>query len=349
MQEEIDAAAALICGANRVAIYAGGGAIRSGADRVLTELAELLNAPVVTSCPGKGAIPGDHPLAFGTAFYGADPAVVAALEESEVGIVVGSKLGAQSTMDWRLAMPKRLIQIDIDPAELGRNYPAEVKVLGDARVAVEMLIDAVRAVGEPARRWEQAELDALRDTEAQRAVAGRANVAYAQALREALPRDGIITHDMTTMSYLCHRRFPVYEPRTYMSPHGYGTLGFSVPVAIGAKIGRPDREVVAVVGDGGYQFTMEELAVAVQHNVTLPVVIFNDSTYTAVKRGMDASGKYIGVDLVNPDYLALAQAYGIPGVRAESPEQLGKAIKEAQRRTGPTIIDTPIDSPKEVA
>jgi thiamine pyrophosphate-dependent acetolactate synthase large subunit-like protein len=134
-----------------------------------------------------------------------------------------------------------------------------------------------------------------------------------------------------------------------MSPHGYGTLGFSVPAAIGAKIGRPDREVVAVVGDGGYQFTMEELAVAVQHRVTLPVVIFNDSTYTAVKRGMDASGRYVGVDLVNPDYLDLARAYGIPGVRAESPEQLTQAIREAQRRTGPTIIDTPIASPKQVA
>jgi acetolactate synthase-1/2/3 large subunit len=349
MQEEIDAAAHLIHGANRVAIYAGGGAIKSGADGVLTELAELLDAPFITSCPGKGAIPGDHPLAFGTAFYGADPAVVAALDGSEVGIVIGSKLGAQSTMDWRLPMPKRLIQIDIDPTELGRNYPADVKVLGDARLAVEMLIDAVRAVGGPARRWERAERDALRDTREQRAVEGRQFVEFAQALREALPRDGILAHDMTTMSYLCHRRFPVYGPRTYMSPHGYGTLGFSVPAAIGAKIGRPDREVVAIVGDGGYQFTMEELAAAVQHKVTLPVVIFNDSTYTAVKRGMDASGKYIGVDLVNPDYLALATAYGIPGVRAQGPEQLVTAIREAQRRTGPTIIDTPIESPKQVA
>jgi thiamine pyrophosphate-dependent acetolactate synthase large subunit-like protein len=222
-------------------------------------------------------------------------------------------------------------------------------VLGDAHLAVEMLIDAVQAVGGPARRWEQAELDALRATPEQNAVEGRHLVEYAQALREALPRDGILTHDMTTMSYLCHRRFPVYAPRTYMSPHGYGTLGFSVPVAIGAKVGRPDREVVAVVGDGGYQFTMEELAVAVQHKVTLPVVIFNDSTYTAVKRGMDATGKYIGVDLVNPDYLDLAKAYGIPGVRAESPEALAKAIRDAQRRTGPTIIDTPIESPKQVA
>src|SRR5262249_15027854 len=154
--------------ANRVAIYAGGGVNVSGADKVLVELAELLDAPVITSCPGKGAIPGDHRLAFGTAFYGADPAVVSVLEGREVGIVVGSKLGAQSTMDGRLPMPKRLIHIDIDPAELGRNYPADVKVLGDARVAIEMLIDALRSVGGPAGRWEPDELEALRASDAQR-------------------------------------------------------------------------------------------------------------------------------------------------------------------------------------
>ena len=168
---------------------------------------------------------------------------------------------------------------------------------------------------------------------------------YITALRDALPRDGIITHDMTSLSYMCHREFPAYGGRTYLTPHGYGTLGFSVPAAIGAKLGQPDREVIAVCGDGGYQFTMEELAVAVQHEVTLPIVIFNDSTYTAVKHGMQKTGKYIGVDLVNPDYVKLADAYGIPGVRARDAGELATAIRDAQRRTGPTIIDTPIDPP----
>lgn len=349
MQEEIDAAARVIASAQRVVIYAGGGANQSGVAGVLTELAEALGAPVVTSTPGKGAIPGDHPLSFGVAFYGADPAILDLFGGSEVGIVIGSKLGAQSTLDWSLPLPKRLIHIDIDPLELGRNYPAEVTVLGDARLAVEMLLETLHAGDGPARRWERAELDALRRTEQQRQAEQRQHVEYVAALRDAVPRDGIVSHDMTSLSYLSHRRFPVYGPRLYMSPHGYGTLGFSLPAAIGAKLGRPDREVVAVVGDGGYQFTMEELAVAVQHKVTVPVVIFNDSTYTAVKRGMDASQKYLGVDLVNPDYLMLAAAYGIPGARAETPEQLVAAIRAAQRRTGPTIIDTPITAPQQVA
>ena len=342
-QDAIDAAAAVLRSANRVVLYAGGGAVESGVDGVLTELAEALVAPVVTSTPGKGAIPEDHPLSFGVAFYGWSSAVEAVLTGSEVGIVVGSKMGAQSTNHWRLPMPKRLIHIDIDAAELGRNYPAEVKVHGDARLAVEMLLDAVRAEGGPAGRWSRAELAAKKAA----AASPRSDEyrEYLDALRAALPRDGIITHDMTSLSYMSHQQFPAYGSRTYMSPHGYGTLGFSVPTAIGAKIARPDTEVIAVVGDGGYQFTMEELAVAIQHEVTLPIVIFNDSTYTAVKRGMDASRKYVGVDLVNPDYVKLADAYGIPGVRAHSGEELAARIREAQRRTGPTILDTPIASP----
>ena len=316
----IDAAAALIRGAYRVVLYVGGGAAQSEAAEAVAELARLIGAPVVTNVPGKSAIAADSPYFLGTVFYGAAPAIQEVLRASEVGIVIGSKLGAQSTSDWTLPLPKRLIHIDIDPNEPGRNYPAELKIVGDARLACELLGSAVRVGGGPAERWSEEEIAAQRmkvrhETET-------TFQPYIDALRDALPHNGIMMHDMTTLSYLCHTRFPVYAARSYHSPHGFGTLGFSVPAAIGAKIGRPECEVVAVVGDGGYQFTMEELAVAIQYRVTLPIVIFNDSTYTAVKRGMDNWQSYIGVDLVNPDYLMLAAAYGIPGVRVSSAEAL---------------------------
>ncbi len=343
MQDAIDAAASAIHSARNVIIYAGGGAVQSEVDGVLAELAEALGAPVITSTPGKGAIPEDHPLSFGVAFYGWSGAIEALLRESDLCIVVGSKLGAQSTNHWSLPLPGRIIQIDIDPIELGRNYPAAVKVQGDARLSVEMLLDAIRANDGPASQWTRAELAERRSAATPPRDAQYQD--YIDALRTAIPRDGIIAHDMTSLSYMCHQRFPAYGTRTYLSPNGYGTLGFSMPAAIGAKIGAPDREVVAVVGDGGYQFTMEELAVAIQHDVTLPIVIFNDSTYTAVKRGMDTSGRYLGVDLVNPDYVKLADAYGIPGIRARSADELTVAIRDAQQRRGPTIIDTPIPSP----
>jgi len=336
-------AAAVLRGAHRVVLYAGGGATQSEAGGAVAELAALLGAPVVTNSPGKAAMAADSPYFLGTTFYRAAPPIHEMLAGSEVGVVIGSKLGAQSTGNWTLPLPKRLIHIDIDPAELGRNYPAEVKIAGDARLACEMLVDAVRAGGGPAERWTEAEI-------ADKRAAVRDSLAtsyqpYIDALRDALPRDGILTNDMTTLSYMCHSRFPVYAARSYFSPHGYGTLGFSVPAAIGAKIGQPRREVVAVVGDGGYQFTMEELAVAIQYGVTLPIVIFNDSTYTAVKRGMDDWKGYIGVDLVNPDYVALAAAYGVPGVRVTDVAALAPAIREAQTRPGPTLIDVPITSP----
>ncbi len=340
----IQAAAAIVRGAHRVVLYVGGGAAQSEAAEAVAELAALLGAPVITNVPGKTGIMADSPYFLGTVFYGAAPAIHETLSASEIGIVIGSKLGAQSTSDWTLPLPKRLIHIDIDPAEPGRNYPAEVKIVGDARLACELLADAVRAGGGPAEQWSEADIAAKRV--AVRRESETAFQPYIDALRDALPHDGIITHDMTTLSYMCHTRFPVYAARSYYSPHGFGTLGFSVPAAIGAKIGRPEREVVAVVGDGGYHFTMEELAVAIQYRVTLPIVIFNDRTYTAVKRGMDDWQGYIGVDLVNPDYLALAAAYGVPGVRVSEASALASAIREAQTRPGPTLIDVPISSPR---
>jgi acetolactate synthase-1/2/3 large subunit len=173
---------------------------------------------------------------------------------------------------------------------------------------------------------------------------GKDHQPYVDALRSAIPRDGILVSDMTMMGYVCSHRYPVYQPRTFLFPQGYGTLGFSLPAAIGAKVARPETTVVPIVGDGGFQYTMQELATAVQFKLGLPIVIFNDSTYTAVK--MEQAEKYdrrfIAVDLVNPDYRKLADAYGIPSTTARSPEELERAIVEAAGRDTPTIIDTPI-------
>jgi thiamine pyrophosphate-dependent acetolactate synthase large subunit-like protein len=146
------------------------------------------------------------------------------------------------------------------------------------------------------------------------------------------------------MSYVSCGLYPVYESRTFFFPQGYGTLGFGMPAAIGAKIARPDKAVVCIVGDGGYQFTMSELGVAVQEKLGLPIVIFNDATYSAVKEAQADSheGRYIGIDLVNPDYVDLAKAYRIPGVRAHSPEEMETEIKAALARSLPTIIDVPV-------
>jgi acetolactate synthase-1/2/3 large subunit len=237
-----------------------------------------------------------------------------------------------------------MIRVDIDPREIDLNYPdPALGIVADAQATMDALLESLRQrSGAMEPRTSPEEVETCRAK-----LAGRndddAFQAYVTALRGAIPRNGLIVQDMTMMSYRMNDSYPTYEPRTYMFPSNYGTLGFSLPAAIGAKIGAPEKAVVAIAGDGGFQFTMQEVATAVQFDVTLPIVIFNDSTYTAVEQAMKwDTGRTMAVELKNPDYVKLAAAYGIPGVRAESPEALARAVETALAGSGPTIIDVPI-------
>lgn len=331
-----------IAAAERIVIYAGGGAVASGADRALTALVDRLGAVVLTSQLGKGSVAEDHPRSLGN-LAPDDAAIDALLRRSDLALVVGSKLGAAETNNGTMHLPANLIQIDIDPEELGRNYSPSRAIVGDARLAVEALVDGLSTAGVGKPGWSVDEIAAVRVAALARAF-GAEQAEYLAALRRAIPRDGILVNDATMMSYVAARRYPVYQPRTFFAPAGYLTLGASMPMALGAKIARPEATVVSIVGDGGFQFTMHELATAVQFRLGVPIVIFNDSAYTAVKweQAHDYDRRYLGVDLVNPDFVDLAAAYGIPGVRACSPAELEEAVAVAARRDLPTIIDTPI-------
>ncbi len=340
--DKLHAAADRLAAAKRPVIYCGGGAVSSAAPDQIIEIAERLGAPVITSIMGKGSVPEDHPLVLGC-LWGPGNAVDALLREADCLLVIGSKLGVQATSNFQMPFPAELIRIDVDAREMSLNATPSLPILGDAALAAEGIAallagDNVRRSGFGAER-----ITALRD--ATRAESwGVDRLPYIDALRRAVPRDGIVAFDMTMMSYVSCGLYPVYEPRTFMFPSGYGTLGFAVPAALGAKVARPDTAVVAVCGDGGFQYTMEELGTAVHHRIGVPIVIFNDSTYSAVKDEQSRSrgGRFIGVDLVNPDYVKLAAAYGIEGVRAESPAALTDAITAAFERDLPTIIDVPI-------
>lgn len=339
----IHQAARRLVSAERIAIYCGGGAVSSGAAAAIPALAERLKAVVVTSFMGKGSIPEDHLRSAGSLWEPGN-AVDDLVASADALLVIGSKMGAQLTFDFKLRYPKQIIRIEIDPAEMDLNLTPDLPVLGDAKAAVEGILDALADM--PANKGGIAtdEIAAARNS----AEAGSFHAErrpYIDALRRAIPRDGIFVGDMTQMSYVACGLYPVYEPRTFFFPQGYGTLGFAMPAAIGAKIARPEAAVVCVVGDGGYQFTMSELGVAIQEGLGLPIVIFNDSTYSAVKEAQASSReqRYIGVDLINPDYVELAKAYGIPGVRAFSPEQMEVEIRAALERSTPTIIDVPVE------
>ena len=328
--------------AKRPLLYCGGGAVTANAGPHVLAIAERLGAPVLTSTMGKGSVSEDHPLVVG-ALWGAGNAVDALLRETDCLVVFGSKLGAQDTHDFTMPLCRELIRVDVDPDELILNAQPSLGIVGDAALAAEGIATLLagedfRGDGFGASQVQAAKHDARAN------AFGADRLPYLDALRRAVPRDGIVAWDMTMMSYAAIGLFPAYEPRTFQFPAGYGTLGYALPAAIGAKIGRPDTAVVAVCGDGGFQFTMQEVATAVSERLGLPIVIFNDSTYSAVKDAQRSSrdGRYLAVDLINPDYVALARAYAIPGVRAESPAALEAAVVEALERDLPTIIDVPI-------
>jgi len=345
--EQIERAIELTSSSRRVFILAGGGTNNESAAPLLREFAHELGAPVCTSLMGKGSIPEDDAYATGAFGYrwSSESPVVPLMTGSDLAIAIGTGLGVRTTGNRTMPLPAKLIHIDIDASEIGKRYPATVGIVADASATLLALLDAVRAGKRPAERWSEEEVAAVRRANAQPEDSRvAAYLPYLQALRSAIPRDGILVNDMTMMSYEGVRHYPVYEPRTYTFPRGFGTLGSSLPTALGAKLGRPDRAVVSVNGDGGFQFTLEEIGAAVHHRISLPIVIFDDSTHTAVKVAMrrEHRDRYLDVDLINPDYVKLAAAYGIPGIRAGSPDELRDQLRDALRQAGPVIIDVPI-------
>lgn len=345
--EQVAEAADLIAAANRVFIFAGGGCDDDEVSPLLRELAHELGAPVCTSLMGKGAISEDDDYAVGAFGYRWSPEspIASLMKGSDLTIAIGTGLGVRTTAQGPMPLPTPLIHIDIDPHEIGRRYPTAVGIVADAALTLKALLEAVRAGKRPKERWSVEEIRAVREANFQPAnERAERYVAYLRALREATPRDAIVTCDMTMMCYEAVRYFPVYEPRTFTFPRGFGTLGSSLPTALGAKIARPDRKVVSLNGDGGFQFTMQELGAAAHHRIPVTIVIFNDSTHTAVKVAQREAypGRYIDVDLVNPDYVKLAGAYGITAVRAESPAALSEALASALQREEPVLIDVPI-------
>jgi thiamine pyrophosphate-dependent acetolactate synthase large subunit-like protein len=330
--------------AKRTVIYCGGGAVSSAAPHAIAYISEVLNAPVITSIQGKGALPADHPNYAGSA-WGAGNAVDALVKQADCMLIFGSRMGAQATYDFKMTFPREVIRVDIDPIELTLNVNPTLAVLADSSLAAAAIAKQLEGHSHDEGGYSEEQIaEARKSAEAGSYHAERR--AWPDAVRAALPRDGILVTDMTQMAYVATATYPVFDPRTFIFPNGYGTLGFGLPAAIGAKIGRPESPVVAVVGDGGFQYSMGELAVAIQERLGLPIVIFNDNAYSAVKEAQkwERGERYNAVDLIgNPDFLKLATAYGIPGIKVTEPESLQDEIKSAFSRNLPTIIEVPTE------
>jgi thiamine pyrophosphate-dependent acetolactate synthase large subunit-like protein len=343
-QEQVAALVRMLTEAERPLIIAGAGVTRAGANEQLARLAERLGAPVLLGHKSHDVLPADHPLAITMTNYGMPAEMRTLLAESDMALVIGSKLGAGRTGNGRLVLPKTMAQIDIDPAEIGRQYPVSLGVMADARLALDALLDALQ---ETPHEWTSraAEVATVREaiqTNVRR-VFGE-SIDLLDAVREGLPRNGLVVADMTMLGYASAEYLPVYGPHSYIHSSELCSIGCGLPMAIGAKAGAPERPVVALCGDGGFLLNVGELATAVQEQLDVVVVIFNDSTYTAVKRDQARrfGGRYIATDLQAPDYVALARAFGMKGVRAESPRELSEAIEDATTHPGSTLIDVPL-------
>ena len=333
---QIDAAVRLLNGAERPLMVAGGGA--RAAARELREMAGILDALVVTTAAGKGVLPDRHECNLGASLpYRETQALAAA---ADVILAVGTEI-AETDIYWALRLPLagRLIRIDVDPAKLSDHYAAAVPILGDARRSLEAINRGLtRRTGWQAQIGGAARVRA--QIEKSWNKAGKAQAGALAAIRAALPADAAVFSDMTQIAYHGNYAFPVDAPGCWFHPSGYGTLGFALPAALGAKIASPSRAVLALAGDFGLQFTLPELMTAAENGAALPIVVWNNAALGQIRDDMAAADiPPIGVVARNPDFHALARACGVPSLRARNAAELTPAVKAALGAEGPTLIE----------
>jgi acetolactate synthase I/II/III large subunit len=332
---EIERAASLLAAATHPVIVAGGGVNLAGAHGALLAVAEHLQAAVVMTAEGKGAISDASDLSLGAALWPGSP-VRLHLDRADVVLAVGTRLATVS-----FPPAQRVIQLDIDPEEIGRNHPGTHGLVGDARGTLEQLAARLRKTGPP-RPSLRAEREAVRAATAE-ADDQEPQASIQRSLRAGTPPGAVVVGDMTQIGYHSRPFWPVYEPRTYLTSSYSGNLGYGFPTALGAKIARPDRPVICVSGDGGFLFNSQELSTAVRYNIPVVVVVFNDDAYGNVARDLDeAWGGTVGADLANPDFVRLAEAYGVTAFRAKEPTDVGDLVREAIALDRPVLIEVPV-------
>jgi len=336
--DAIDRAAQALGRAERPLIFAGGGIIGGNASSELLRLAELLEAPVVMTSNGRGAVSDRHYLGQGP-FAGKD-----LVPGADVVLAVGTRFVMPATLPWGVKPEQTVIQIDIDPEEVGRNYTPQIGIVGDARVSLTQLAERAQRYNRkrPSRREELTALKA-RLTDQLSSVHPQSD--FGNVLRDELPDDGILVSEMTQVGYWSNQGFPVYQPRTYITPGYQGTLGYGFATALGVKAGNPNKKVVSINGDGGFMYTVQELSTMVRHGINLVTVVFNDNAYGNVRRIQTEqfNGRTIASDLLNPDFVKLVESFGIEGRRAKGPEGLRSALRESLAADRPVLIEVPVE------
>lgn len=340
-QRAFDEALELIRRARRPMIMVGSGAMAAG-QRVL-ELAELIQAPVVSFRSGRGVVSDESAYSFNCA------AGYRYWRNTDLLIGIGSRLELQH-LRWKSRPPDlKIMRIDIDPTEMVRLKPT-VGIVGDAQAVTAELSRALlrEGLGRPSIAAELLDIKRQADSEASRV---QPQLSYLNAIRQVLPRNGFFVDELSQVGFASYFGFPVYEPRTFVTCGYQGTLGFGFPTALGVAAGNPGQVVVSVTGDGGFLFGVQELATAVQYGLNVVTIVFNNNAYGNVLRDQREKfqGHVIGAQLKNPDFVKLAESFGAAAYRAHTPEQLRECLERAIVENRPAVIEVPIEQGSEVS
>jgi acetolactate synthase-1/2/3 large subunit len=362
----VERAAALLAGAKRPVIVAGGGVISAEATAELRALAERLGAPVVTTWNGKGAIDETHPLAGQTIGDTGSTIGNALTSSADVVLSVGCRFVDWSASSWRAGVtfgipPTKLIQLEIDEREIGKTYPVEVPLVGDARAGLADLLDALGA-GEPAATYGD-ELQGLRaawDEQVEvKSGSDATPMTMARAVREvqaATRPDAIVVTGAGLPQGMVKQRWVTREPRTHITSGGFSTMGFTLPAAIGAQLARPEAQVLAICGDGDFLQCMQEIASAAMLGTPVCTVVLDNSGWISIKGGQQTHfGRTAATDFLrdgqpySPDYAAIGQAFGVHTETASTPDEVRPAVERALASGGPSLVHVTVDRDLAVA
>lgn len=338
---EVEEAAALIASSSSPFIVAGGGVIASGAADALRELAERIDAPVALTLMGQGAFPAGHPLHTGMVGMHGTKASNAAVRNSDLLIAIGTRFSDRVVSDTSsFIRDTQILHLDIDPAEIGKNVPCFHSLVGDVGELLSRLLPRLERASRP--EW-LARVESWReDPPAGKAADGVAPRAALQAIRAAVPRDAIVTTEVGQHQIWTAQYFGFSTPRTFLSSGGLGTMGYGTGAAIGAQLARPDRQVVHIAGDGSFRMNFSELATMVHYGLPVLVVVMNNRTLGMVRQWqtMLCQKRYAQTDLDRPpDFVKLADAFGIRAWRAEDLPSFRASLAEALSERTPALID----------
>ena len=350
----IDKGANLLLTARHPVILAGGGVQWSNAADEVTRLSDLLGAAILTSYGRADAVPNDHPHFLGHLGRLGSVEGIEAVRQADVILAVGTRLGQSTTFYDNRFIPAdaQIVQIEIDPEEIGRNYPVAVGIEGDAKAVTQGLIERIRE-GEPRPNqdwledigdWFARRKERLEEEERLDFMPLKPQRVYAE-LRRVMPRDAIVALDAGLTPNLGQDRLQFYQPHSLLMSLDLGGLGFSFPASLGAKLAAPNRPVVNFNGDGGFLFNAQEFETAVRYGLNVVTVIMNNGSWGSEKayQRYGFNERYVGADTTNPRYDKYAELFGGTGYYVEDPGDIGPAFLEALRADGPSIIEIPVD------